>query len=56
MRVFLHDYVEVLSRPAGNGATPKMEAYTLKIFNSRAKIPFMNSKDYDQAKIFIVFD
>jgi len=34
MCVFLRDSARVLSRPDGGGATPDMETYTLKIFNS----------------------
>jgi len=40
MRAFLRDSTEVMSRPTGSGATQEMKTYTLKIFNSRAKLPF----------------
>jgi len=56
MCVFMRDFVRVLSRPTSSGATPKMKTYALKIFNSRTKQPFPNSKHCDQAEILIVFD
>jgi len=56
MCVFLGDTIGVLSRPTGSGATPKMKTYTLKIFNSQAKLPFLDSKHCDQVEILIVFE
>jgi len=44
MCVFLCDFTGVLSRTTGNGATPEMKTYTLKIFNLQAKLPFLDSK------------
>ena len=52
MHVFLRDSIWVLSRPAGSEETPEMKTYTLKIFNSRAKQPFLISKHCDQVEIF----
>ena len=46
MCVFLCDFSRVLSKPAGSGATPEMKTYTLKIFNSWAKLPFPDSKHW----------
>jgi len=56
MCVFLRDFFGVLSRLDGRGTTPEMKTYTLKIFNSQAKLPFFDLKQYDQAKIFILSD
>jgi len=56
MCVFLRDSARVLSMPSGSGATPEMKNYTLKIFNSRAKLPFPDSKHCDKAELLIVID
>ena len=47
MCVFMCDFVGVMSKPAGSRETPQMKNYTLKIFNSQAKIPFSDSKHWD---------
>ena len=44
MCVFSCDSIGVLSRPAGSEETLEMKTYTLKIFISRAKLPFPDSK------------
>ena len=55
MCVFLSDSVGVLSKPAGSGATLEMKTYTLKIFNTQAKLPFPISKHCDQAELVLCF-
>ena len=47
MCVFLRDSARVLSKPTGNRETLEMKTYTLKIFNSQAKLPFPDSKHWD---------
>lgn len=44
--VFLCDFTGVFSWPTSSGATPKMKTYTLKILNSWAKLPFLDSKHW----------
>ena len=41
MHVLLCDFAGVLFRLLGSRETPKMKTYTLKIYNSQAKLPLV---------------
>lgn len=53
MSLFLCDSVRVISRPTSSGETLDMKTYTMKIFNSQAKLPFPILKHCDQDEFLL---